>query len=86
MCGNFSNDIPGAMGYSGHDTPISCVTNGHVDGLTSNGVTLNFRTYWDGDLCEESFNGVACATAMVPSTNTARGPSGPLTTPSQQRY
>lgn len=58
MCGNFSNDIPGAMGYSGHDTPISCVTNGHVDGLTSNGVTLNFRTYWDGDLCEESFNGV----------------------------
>jgi autotransporter-associated beta strand protein len=58
IAGNFSDDYPGAMGFSGHDTPISCVTNGHVDGLTSNGVTLNFRTYWDGDLCEESFNGV----------------------------
>ena len=56
MCDNFCNDYPGAMGCSGHDTPISCVTNDHIDGLTSNGVTLNFRIYWDGDLCSESFN------------------------------
>ncbi len=57
MCDNFCNDYPGAMGYSGHDTPISCVTNDHIDGLGSNGVTLNMRIYWDGDLCSESFNG-----------------------------
>ncbi len=55
--GNFSNDFPGAMGFSGHDTPISTVTNGHIDGLTSLGVSNNFRIYWDGDLQEESFNG-----------------------------
>lgn len=55
--GNFSNDYPGAMGFSGHDTPISTVTNGHIDGLTSTGVSNNFRIYWDGDLQEESFNG-----------------------------
>ncbi|MDR4930615.1 rhamnogalacturonan lyase family protein [Segatella bryantii] len=58
MAGNFTNDIPGAIGFSGHDTPISCVTNNHEEGLTSTGVTLNFRTYWDGDLLEESFNGI----------------------------
>ena len=57
MCDNFCNDYPGAMGYSGHDTPISCVTNDHISGLTSTGVTLNMRIYWDGDLCSESFNG-----------------------------
>ena len=56
MAGNFCNDYPGAMAYSGHDTPISCVYNNHIDGLTSTGVTLNMRIYWDGDLCEESFN------------------------------
>ena len=59
MCGNFTNEIPGAIGFSGHDSPISCVTNGYVDGISNDGISLNFRTYWDGDLCEESFNGVA---------------------------
>ena len=59
MAGNFCNDFPGAMGYSGHDTPISCVANDHISGLSSTGVTLNFRIYWDGDLQEESFNGSA---------------------------
>ncbi len=57
IAGNFSNDFPGAMGFSGHDTPISCVTNDHVSGLTNTGVAINFRIYWDGDLQEESFNG-----------------------------
>ncbi len=59
LAGNFCNDFPGAMGYSGHDTPISCVVNDHISGLTNTGVTLNFRIYWDGDLQEESFNGSA---------------------------
>lgn len=57
MCGNFCNDYLGAMGLSAHDSPISCVTNDHLDGLVSTGVTQNFRIYWDGDLQEESFNG-----------------------------
>lgn len=58
MCGNFTNDVPGAIGTSGHDTFISCVTADHADILSNaTGVTLNFRTYWDGDLLDESFNG-----------------------------
>ena len=56
MCGNFSNDYPGAMGFSAHDDPISCVTASHQDGLVKNSVTDNFRIYWDGDLQEETYN------------------------------
>ena len=51
--GNFCNDHYGAMAMSGHDTPISCVTNNHA-GFSSIGV--NFRIYWDGDLQEELFD------------------------------
>ena len=58
LCGNFSNDFPGSIGKSGHDTPISTVTNDHVDGMTETGMTVNFRIYWDGDLCEEPVDGV----------------------------
>ena len=56
MAGNFCNDYPGAMGLSARDEAISCVTNGYITGLTKNNVSQNFRIYWDGDLCEESFN------------------------------
>ena len=56
MAGNFTNDYPGAMAFSAHDEPISCVTNDHIDGLTKDGLTDNFRIYWDGDLLEECFN------------------------------
>ena len=56
MAGNFTNDIPGAMAFSAHDEPISCVTASHVSGLTKNGVSDNFRIYWDGDLLEETQN------------------------------
>lgn len=64
MAGNFCNDFPGAMAFSAHDTPISCTTNGHVDGLVSTDVTMNFRIYWDGDLQEESFNGAEVRNSM----------------------
>ncbi len=57
MAGNFSNDYPGAMASSGHDTPISCVTADHIQGVNG-GFDLNFRIYWDGDLLEETVNGV----------------------------
>lgn len=60
MCDNFTNDLPGAIGFSGHDSFISCVKADHVDVLNgANGVSQNFRTYWDGDMLSESFNGTA---------------------------
>ena len=59
MCGNFSNSYPGAMGFSAHDNPISCVTGSTPTGMSSSTVSMNFRCYWDGDLQEESFNGAS---------------------------
>ncbi len=57
IAGNFSADLPGAMGFSAHEDAISCVT-GNVESLLSKtGVGMNFRCYWDGDLLEETFNG-----------------------------
>ena len=55
MMGNFSNLYPGCLGRSGHDTPISSVTNEHIP--TDISFDVNFRIYWDGDLLEESFGG-----------------------------
>lgn len=55
LAGNFYNDFPGAVGHSAHDTPISTVTNDHVS-TNTNGLGMNFRIYWDGDLLEECFN------------------------------
>ena len=56
IAGNFSNDYPGAMAFSGYDDPISCVTGDYVDGMTKGNIPDNMRIYWDGDLCEEGFN------------------------------
>lgn len=59
LMGNFLNDYPGAQGISSRDNNlISSVTH---NGLTNDNkgtvsVTQNFRIYWDGDLCEESFD------------------------------
>ena len=55
LAGNFYNDFPGAVGHSAHDTPISTITNDHVS-TNTNGLSMNFRIYWDGDLLEECFN------------------------------
>lgn len=55
LAGNFYNDFPGAVGHSAHDTPISTVTNEHMS-TNTNGLSMNFRIYWDGDLLEECFN------------------------------
>ena len=59
IAGNFSNDMPGAMGFSAHENAISCVTNNVESLLTKDGLGMNFRIYWDGDLQEESFNNVS---------------------------
>ena len=55
LAGNFYNTIPGAIGNGAHDTPISTVTNDHVSVSTA-GLGMNFRIYWDGDLQEECFD------------------------------
>lgn len=57
IAGNFNNLWPGAMGFSAHDDAISLVTGENISGMTKNGVGMNFNVYWDGDLCEETFNG-----------------------------
>ncbi|MBQ3636406.1 MAG: autotransporter-associated beta strand repeat-containing protein [Bacteroidales bacterium] len=64
ICGNFSNDYLGALGYSGHDVPVNCVSNQHI-GIDGTGVSLNFRIYWDGDLCEETMDGAENGPANI---------------------
>ena len=56
MAGNFTNAFPGGLGCSAREGAISLITNEAVSGLDATGVNTNFRIYWDGDLCEETFN------------------------------
>ena len=56
MAGNFTNSFPGGLGCSSREGAISTVTGEAVSGLDATGVNTNFRIYWDGDLCEETFN------------------------------
>ena len=60
IAGNFCNTIPGALASSGNDwqVPTSLVANRHAEGFTTNGMAQNFNCYWDGDLCEETFNSI----------------------------
>ncbi len=58
LCGNFSNDYPGAMGHSSQSATISCVTDNPISGGPG-GFTNNFRIYWDGDLLEEGLDGAS---------------------------
>ncbi len=57
IMGNFSNTYPGCQGSSGRDyaNAISSVTRTHLP-MGTGGMAQNFRIYWDGDLCEETFN------------------------------
>ena len=58
MAGNFSNAYPGSLGCSATEGLISTITGKGIGGFSGEGVHTNFRIYWDGDLCEETFNGV----------------------------
>lgn len=60
IAGNFCNTIPGALASSGNDwqVPTSLVANRHAEGFTTNGMAQNFNCYWDGDLCEETYNSI----------------------------
>ena len=57
--GKFVRDIPGAQGVSSRDPYlIGSAKHDAVEGYDkgSFNITQNFRIYWDGDLCEESFD------------------------------
>jgi len=56
MAGNFTNAFPGSLGHSAREGAISLIRSEAVSGLDATGVDQNFRIYWDGDLCEETFN------------------------------
>ena len=56
MAGNFTNSFPGGLGCSAREGAISTITGEAISGLEATGVNTNFRIYWDGDLCEETFN------------------------------
>ena len=56
MAGNFSNTYPGGICTPTGDKPLSTVTGGVNSYLVEEGINQNFRIYWDGDLCEETFN------------------------------
>lgn len=57
MMGNFTDLYPGAQGSTARDgNLISSVTYSGIPGGTKNNISQNMRIYWDGDLCEETFN------------------------------
>lgn len=58
LCGNFSNDYPGAIGHSSQSGTISCVADKVIAGGPG-GFTNNWRIYWDGDLLEEGLDGAS---------------------------
>ena len=55
MMGNFTDSYPGCIGVAWGD-PISSVKNANISGISNTGINDNFRIYWDGDLCSETFN------------------------------
>lgn len=59
IMGNFIDSIPGAQGASSRDDNlVGSVCHGAIDGpgKSSIHIPMNFRVYWDGDLCEENFD------------------------------
>ncbi len=57
IMGNFCNEYPGAQGSSTRDgSLISSVTHAAIPGGSKANIAQNFRIYWDGDLCSETFN------------------------------
>ncbi len=60
LCANFSNAYPGATGRSTQTGMISCVADKDIPDYAGDNFIawsdLNFRIYWDGDLCSEILN------------------------------
>lgn len=58
-CGNFIDEYPGSEGISSRDSNL--IGGASHKGITGDdkgtvSITQNFRVYWDGDLCDESFD------------------------------
>lgn len=51
LAGNFTNKYPGCVGQSATTGVVSLTADKAISDL--GGYALNFRIYWDGDLCEE---------------------------------
>lgn len=58
LAGNFTNDYPGCVGRSTQVGIISCVADKAIPAISDLVAwgDLNFRIYWDGDLCDEVLN------------------------------
>ncbi|MDE6631604.1 MAG: autotransporter-associated beta strand repeat-containing protein, partial [Muribaculaceae bacterium] len=59
MMGNFIDEYPGAEGISSRDAAIIGGASHKAiigDDKSSVSITQNYRVYWDGDLCDESFD------------------------------
>ena len=56
IAGNFSNTYPGGICTPTGGKPLSTVTAAINNNLVEEGINQNFRIYWDGDLCEETYN------------------------------
>lgn len=60
LMANFSDNYPGSLGRSAGTPMMSGITDKKVEALSGddyiNWSDLNFRIYWDGDLCSEILN------------------------------
>jgi autotransporter-associated beta strand protein len=55
LCANLSNNYPGCFAQSASSSIISTTSDKLIDGLGAmDSYLLNFRIYWDGDLCSET--------------------------------
>lgn len=61
IAGNFTDNYPGAIAFSAHSGVIGCSSDKVLSDGTKTGTDENFRIYWDGDLCEETFNYTSCS-------------------------
>lgn len=59
-CGNFIDKYPGSEGISSRDNNLICGASHKAiigdDKSTTGVITQNFRVFWDGDLCDESYD------------------------------
>ena len=77
LMGNFSNTYPGSQGRSVTTSIVSSVTDDNIDAFGGDSFIawgdLNFRIYWDGDLCSEILNSPGTAReAKVEKPGTGR--------------
>jgi len=73
LMANFSNDYPGSQGRSVSTGMFSSVTDQGIDGPGIDFNDLNFRIYFDGDLCSEILNSPGTAReAKVEKPGTGR--------------